>query len=1241
MATRAARIAGISLTVLLALMVVALGILFVLASSDYARDWVLAKVKSELAAGPGLDLEIESVQGSLLSTLKFQELSVSHKGRPIIRVRQAELSVHLLQLLGGRLKVSPLRLKQPELTLPLKLDSAGGQSSQAPPLAVSVDDVEIVDGGIRIDDGAWGPIQEIAGINAKGGFGLDMRGMRAQLDINQARLEMPKGVLQASAKVTLRDQRLELAGLRLNSGSTDLKAQGWLSWANKLDIKLLAQGRLADYELLPFTWPGPQSPQAPLDFKLSLEGAIGQCRIVADLDLGGGRVAGKGVVNLTVPDGHVEIDFDQFDLLAWGLSAQSIQASGKAKLFSRGKPGDINQRADLDLELSRLKLLKVTAQRLKARAELETGVLRVKELAAAGDWGSLKGEGSLRLPEQDTPYEVDAKFSFKDLTMPPGLAEDIPSALSSPRLSGSLNAKGNSQNLDLALELDSSSLNDEVPVESLTAIGGLRSGAWWLSELEARGAWGEVTAQGSLDKQKVDLELELRSIDLAKLSQASNSLGLSVPEMSGVLEARGRMRGGWPSPVWELNASARDLIGFETYLQEAQVTAQGDSLDPLRGKVVLLVNELSSGEQSWEKIRLELSASRAVYDFNMQAHSYDGWNLSLSADSPAELPIFEAITLRRLRLQKLNQTAWVQNGTASLAIDPDGMALEGLRLDAGEQSISISGSWQGRQNVQADLLMDGLKIKPWLPDYALPAEAVLNASAKLSGSLDRPIMSLQGKLGGLEWAGLPPSRVEFAGNYQEQSLQIKGRAFTDGHPSLSLSASIGMELSLHPPVFDLTPQGISASAQSDNFPLALFEPLVPGLAEVSGQANMQITATGSLERPYFEGYLELDKAAFTVSPTGQRFENLELVLRLEGRRVEIQRAMVQSGGAMEFGGWFDLPREDGGRLFLNMDANKFDLSIGVWGDSQFDATLQARGTWLEPLITGKVKPTALRVQVGMGPPSALKEEVVVMKPGQKPPPMDPQPDSLKWVPEGFLGRAQVDLTADLKEGLRVSLDDGWLEAVGAMQLKKEPRGPFSYHGVIEVKRGLILLLGKRFEILKGKVDFAGRDEPNPMVDAVVFLRAGEILAQISVTGDADDPNVQISSEPPMTQADILSTIVFGKPAQSLDQGQSDQLNAQALALLGQRGVRVIGQLLSPELAPDVVTVHEEAQYGSSLEAGKYLSQDLYLRYRHNLSSEGGQNVGLEYRLTDWLSLESQIGDARDTGVDMVYNFDFD
>ena len=232
MATRAARIAGISLTVLLALMVVALGILFVLASSDYARDWVLAKVKSELAAGPGLDLEIESVQGSLLSTLKFQELSISHKGRPIIKVQQAEVDFYLLQLLGGRLKVSPLRLKQPELTLPLKLDSAGGQSSQAPPLAVSVDDVEIVDGGIRIDDGAWGPIQELAGINAKGGFGLDMRGMRAQLDLNQARLEMPNGVLQTSARVTLRDQRLELTELKLNSGETDLKAQGWLSWSN-------------------------------------------------------------------------------------------------------------------------------------------------------------------------------------------------------------------------------------------------------------------------------------------------------------------------------------------------------------------------------------------------------------------------------------------------------------------------------------------------------------------------------------------------------------------------------------------------------------------------------------------------------------------------------------------------------------------------------------------------------------------------------------------------------------------------------------------------------------------------------------------------------------------------------------------------------------------------------------------------------------------------------------------------
>jgi translocation and assembly module TamB len=172
------------------------------------------------------------------------------------------------------------------------------------------------------------------------------------------------------------------------------------------------------------------------------------------------------------------------------------------------------------------------------------------------------------------------------------------------------------------------------------------------------------------------------------------------------------------------------------------------------------------------------------------------------------------------------------------------------------------------------------------------------------------------------------------------------------------------------------------------------------------------------------------------------------------------------------------------------------------------------------------------------------------------------------------------------------------------------------------------------------VDFADRDRPDPDLSGEASIGVGATQIFVAVSGQAFSPNIQLTSLPPMSQTDILSTIIFGQPARSLSQDQSSALSAQAAALLGQAGAGEIRKIVGSELAPDVVTVHTEGQTGSSLEAGKYLSSDLYLRYRRRMTEEGGQNIGLEYRLRDWLSLESQVGDTRDTGVDVILNFDF-
>ncbi len=1265
MSHRVAKRLGLGLAVLLGLVVLALVLGYALAASQGVRDWALARAKAELAAGPGLELSLGSVEGSLVSRLHFKDLRLSRRGRLLFKADEVEFSLNLLALLGGRLRVGSLRLVRPELSLGTALAGGGGDEAAAKggplPLALTVNGVEIKEGRV-LPDGGWGPVEEVAGIQARGRFLLDARGIRAALELARARVKLPGGELEATAKAALKGPRLEVERLHLVSGDTSLEARGRLEWSGPLWFKLKAKGRLADYALLPLAWPGPRLPEAPLDFEINLKGKAAACRLKAVFSLAGGRVELAGPVDLTLPAGRVEIGLRGFDPRAWGLADLALEASGWAELASQGRPGAPGQRASLRLDLSRLAFGNGLAGRLRLQAELEAGRVQVESLSAAGDWGSLAGGGWVRLPGREGPWELQAKLRLQGLTPPKALAERLPRGLAGLRLGGRLEAEGRPGDLRLALELAPPAppappvalappvAAGESLVERLSLRAAWQGERWQVSRFSTQGPWGSLAAEGWLNEKSVALGVKLQVPGLEKAMEALDRLGLPAPAVRGRLEAEGRLEGPWAEPRWELGLAGSELAGFDVFLQKAKLQLRGSGWRRPRGKAVLETWELVSGEQHWDRTRLELSAGRVSWDLNLQAHSPGGWDLSLSADCPSPLPLFSSrtvtLTLRRLRLQKPGETAWIQESPAGLVLGQGKVSLPELRLKAGRQRIRVSGAWRKGGQVEAEVEVEALRLKPFVPDQPLPAGAALAARARLWGSLARPALSLQGRITGLDWPQLPPAQVEFSGGYQGETLELKGRAFSGGRPNLALAVRLGVDLGLHPLRFDLTDQGLRARAESQRFPLAMFEPLVPGVSAIKGEADLRLVASGPLEGPYVTGELVLNQGAFTINATGQSFEGVELALELKGNRMQVRRARVRSGGSLELSGWLDLPGKArgatgaGGQVSLDLRASRFHLSLGPLGSSRFNAALQARGTWRKPVITGTVRPTYLQVQVGLAPPTAL-EDVVVLKPGQTPPPLGRRARSLVWNPGGPLGWASVEVAADLGRGLRVELEDGWLEAVGGMQLKKEPHQPFTYHGVVKVKRGLVLLLGKRFNIQQGRLDFGGRKELNPSLDALVMLRAGKILAQIAVTGDAQNPRVQVSSEPPMSQADILSTIIFGRPAQQLDRGQSDQLSAQALALLGQQGARGISQILSPRLAPDVVTVHQDVQYGSSLEAGKYLSPDLYLRYRHNLGEEGGQNVGLEYRLYDWLSLESQIGDTRDSGVDVVYSFDFD
>jgi translocation and assembly module TamB len=167
----------------------------------------------------------------------------------------------------------------------------------------------------------------------------------------------------------------------------------------------------------------------------------------------------------------------------------------------------------------------------------------------------------------------------------------------------------------------------------------------------------------------------------------------------------------------------------------------------------------------------------------------------------------------------------------------------------------------------------------------------------------------------------------------------------------------------------------------------------------------------------------------------------------------------------------------------------------------------------------------------------------------------------------------------------------------------------------------------------------------------------EIKAGVTVTGTPMAPLVKLYSEPPMTDTDILSYMVIGRPIRAGgESNQTAMLLKSASAILGGTKASGIQNQLQQRLGIDTLDVQEgpKSAFTSSrttatttssstldnslMTVGKYLSPDLYVSYGRSLFSDQFL-VSARYNLTKQLEIESKTGIA--TSVDLYYKIEFD
>lgn len=396
---------------------------------------------------------------------------------------------------------------------------------------------------------------------------------------------------------------------------------------------------------------------------------------------------------------------------------------------------------------------------------------------------------------------------------------------------------------------------------------------------------------------------------------------------------------------------------------------------------------------------------------------------------------------------------------------------------------------------------------------------------------------------------------------------------------------------------------------------------------IEGRLVGDLAIGGSLASPNWQGEVNLTDGLY------ENFVSGTLLNRITGR--------IEPRDSRSLALYLDGSDGEQGRITVEGEAaldaeGKLRTEVALRAD---DATLVRRDD-----VTA-----SLNAQVTYsadGPPAKLagrieSREIIVRL-------VDRLPPSVVDLPVTEIGRPRAyrpqpaETVASLALGLDIAvsmprrvfvrgrgLETEWAGALTVTGTSAAPR----VSGEVALVRGTFSFAGKRFTLQRGTVAFTGGKKIDPLINATAEYRSSDITAFITLTGLASDPEIAITSQPPLPESEVLAQVLFGKSSAKLGPVEAVQLAAALEALTrgentGENALDFVRTLLGL----DTLAVQpSRSGEGSSVAVGSYIGDRVYIGAEQGVS-DGSQAGTLEIEIAPGISIESEIGQATGSGT---------
>jgi translocation and assembly module TamB len=746
-----------------------------------------------------------------------------------------------------------------------------------------------------------------------------------------------------------------------------------------------------------------------------------------------------------------------------------------------------------------------------------------------------------------------------------------------------------------------------------------------------------------------------------RLAAALGDLGplaaLMGADTLGADSARIKLTASGPAHHWLIDGAA-DAYGMAFAGSLANhVTVNGKArLDSMQ--VAAVSGDLHVQDAAFGKLTLRELSAKGGYDSTLALDLNLNIADSVRLTSQVRGSMSAARDTVRAELQRLTLDeggrAWALAGPAEIAIRPR-IEMKNVALVGPGRSITVDGVFDRAGQSDLTLKITSLDLETLRAAGLVPVGGRLDGqlhlsgpatSPRLQGGVDLAVRSAKGSVLGtvgskLDWSPMGLRIAAAAKQLHGSALTIDGSLpyrFTLAPPDTA--ATVGSEA--------LPADTVSLAVRADSFDLALFGPLLPPDAAtgLGGRLKTDARIGGTIHKPVATGTVNLSRATLELPAIRVAYQRGELAGRLEGEtlRIDKLRLLTDKHEELLANGAIRLaPLSEPG---LSLDATLTDFRLVNSEQLRTSASGKVRvaGTLLRPEVTGRVRLGRTEFYVGAGGAQARVEQVSLTPTELRKLARDFGPAILTHAEKtpGLLDRAKLDLSVNMPGHVwirRTSSPKTDIEIVGNVRVTQEPGQEMRFFGHVEPvpDRGTLELSGKQFRLSDGDINLAGPVDSTKLDVTATYTvptqgggDAEGVLVDVHARGRLDSLSLEFTSDPSMSQDDILSYIVTGRPASDnplfersgSDGGSTGQQVAYG-ALAG-----AISNAAGQSLGLDVFQIRQEPTRGLTLTAGRYVGSrlflDLQLPLQLGTSSQqtAGSNLGpgfeLEYTLQRWL-----------------------